>query len=299
MIYTVTFNPALDYVVRLPAFESGAVNRTESEDIQLGGKGINVSCVLGQLGFKSVALGFVAGFTGEAVEAGLARRGVSADFIRLPEGLTRINVKIKASVETEINGRGPAIPAGALEELFRKLERLAAGDVLVLAGSIPASLPSDIYQRILARLAPKGVLCAVDATGELLVKVLPYRPFLIKPNNHELGEIFGRTLSTDEEIVECARLLQQKGARNVLVSMAGDGALLLDEGGNVHRLEAFKGKVKNSVGAGDSMVAGFVAGWLEKGDYAWALRLGSACGSATAFSDTLATRTEIESLLQR
>lgn len=299
MIYTVTFNPALDYVVRLPAFEPGAVNRTESEDIQLGGKGINVSCVLGQLGFKSVALGFVAGFTGEAVEAGLARRGVNADFIRLPEGLTRINVKIKASVETEINGQGPAIPAGALEELFRKLERLAAGDVLVLAGSIPASLPSDIYQRILARLAPKGVLCAVDATGELLVKVLPYKPFLIKPNNHELGEIFGRTLSTDEEIVECARLLQQKGARNVLVSMAGDGALLLDEGGNVHRLEAFKGKVKNSVGAGDSMVAGFVAGWLEKGDYAWALRLGSACGSSTAFSDTLATRTEIESLLNR
>lgn len=299
MIYTVTFNPALDYVVRLPAFEPGAVNRTESEDIQLGGKGINVSCVLGQLGVQSVALGFVAGFTGEAVEAGLARRGVNADFIRLPEGLTRINVKIKASVETEINGQGPAIPAEALEELFQKLDRLAAGDVLVLAGSIPASLPSDIYQRILERLAPKGVLCAVDATGELLVKVLPYKPFLIKPNNHELGEIFGRTLSTDEEIVECARLLQQKGARNVLVSMAGDGALLLDEGGNVHRLEAFKGKVKNSVGAGDSMVAGFVAGWLEKGDYAWALRLGSACGSATAFSDTLATRTEIESLLNR
>ena len=299
MIYTVTFNPALDYVVRLPELAPGEVNRTDSEDIQLGGKGINVSCVLGQLGFESVALGFVAGFTGEAVEAGLARRGVKSDFIRLPEGLTRINVKIKAGAETEINGRGPAIPAGALEELFRKLDRLAAGDVLVLAGSIPASLPSDIYQRILERLAPKGVLCAVDATGELLVKVLPYKPFLIKPNDHELGEIFGRTLSTDEEIVECARLLQQKGARNVLVSMAGDGALLLDEGGNVHRLEAFKGKVKNSVGAGDSMVAGFIAGWLEKGDYAWALRLGSACGSATAFSDALATRAEIETLLQR
>ena len=299
MIYTVTFNPALDYVVRLPAFEPGEVNRTGSEDIQPGGKGINVSCVLGQLGVQSVALGFVAGFTGAALEEGLARRGVRTDFIRLPEGLTRINVKIKAFVETEINGRGPAIPAGALEELFRKLERLAAGDVLVLAGSIPASLPSDIYQRILARLAPKGVLCAVDATGELLVKVLPYRPFLIKPNGHELGEIFGRTLSTDGEIAECARLLQQKGARNVLVSMAGDGALLLDEGGNVHRLEAFKGKVKNSVGAGDSMVAGFVAGWLEKGDWAWALRLGSACGSATAFSDALATRAEIEALLNR
>ena len=299
MIYTVTFNPALDYVVRLPAFEPGSVNRTQSEDIQLGGKGINVSCVLGQLGFKSVALGFVAGFTGEAVEAGLARRGVKSDFIRLPEGLTRINVKIKAGAETEINGRGPAIPAEALEELFHKLDALTAGDVLVLAGSIPASLPSDVYQRILERLAPKGVLCAVDATGELLVKVLPYKPFLIKPNNHELGEIFGRALHTEAEIVECARLLQDRGARNVLVSMAGDGALLLDEEGGVHRLEAFKGKVKNSVGAGDSMVAGFLAGWLEKGDWAWALRLGSACGSATAFSDALATRAEIESLLSR
>ena len=299
MIYTVTFNPALDYVVRLSDLVPGDVNRTDSEDIQLGGKGINVSCVLGQLGFESVALGFVAGFTGEAVEAGLARRGVKSDFIRLPEGLTRINVKIKAGAETEINGRGPAISAEALEELFRKLDALAAGDVLVLAGSIPSSLPSDVYQRILEKLAPKGVLCAVDATGELLVKVLPYKPFLIKPNNHELGEIFGRTLHTDAEIVECARLLQQKGARNVLVSMAGDGALLLDETGGVHRLEAFRGKVKNSVGAGDSMVAGFVAGWLEKGDYDWALRLGSACGSATAFSDTLATRAEIDALLRR
>ncbi|WP_418718597.1 1-phosphofructokinase [Candidatus Allofournierella merdipullorum] len=299
MIYTVTFNPALDYVVRLPELAPGEVNRTDSEDIQLGGKGINVSCVLGQLGFESVALGFVAGFTGEAVEAGLARRGVKSDFIRLPEGLTRINVKIKAGAETEINGRGPAIPAAALEELFHKLDALTAGDVLVLAGSIPSSLPSDVYQRILEKLAPKGVLCAVDATGELLVKVLPYKPFLIKPNNHELGEIFGRILHTGDEIVECARLLQDKGARNVLVSMAGDGALLLDEEGGVHRLEAFKGKVKNSVGAGDSMVAGFVAGWLEKGDWAWALRLGSACGSATAFSDTLATRAEIDALLQR
>lgn len=299
MIYTVTFNPALDYVVRLSDLVPGDVNRTDSEDIQLGGKGINVSCVLGQLGFESVALGFVAGFTGDAVEKGLARRGVATDFIRLPEGLTRINVKIKASAETEINGRGPGIPAAALEELFKKLDALGAGDVLVLAGSIPVSLPSDIYQRILERLAPKGVLCAVDATGELLVKVLPYRPFLIKPNDHELGEIFGRTLSSDGEIADCARLLQEKGARNVLVSMAGDGALLLDETGGVHRLEAFKGKVKNSVGAGDSMVAGFVAGWLEKGDYDWALRLGSACGSATAFSDALATRAEIDALLHR
>ena len=243
MIYTVTFNPALDYVVRLSDLVPGDVNRTDSEDIQLGGKGINVSCVLGQLGFESVALGFVAGFTGDAVETGLARRGVTTDFIHLPGGLTRINVKIKASAETEINGRGPDIPADALRQLFKKLDALGAGDVLVLAGSIPASLPSDIYQRILEQLAPKGVLCAVDATGQLLVKVLPYRPFLVKPNNHELGEIFGRTLSTDDEIADCARLLQQKGARNVLVSMAGDGALLLDETGGVHRLEAFRGKV--------------------------------------------------------
>ena len=299
MIYTVTFNPALDYVVRLSDLVPGDVNRTDSEDIQLGGKGINVSCVLGQLGFESVALGFVAGFTGDAVETGLARRGVTTDFINLPGGLTRINVKILASAETEINGRGPDIPADALRQLFKKLDALGAGDVLVLAGSIPASLPSDIYQRILEQLAPKGVLCAVDATGQLLVKVLPYRPFLVKPNNHELGEIFGRTLSTDDEIADCARLLQQKGARNVLVSMAGDGALLLDETGGVHRLEAFRGKVKNSVGAGDSMLAGFVAGWLEKGAYDWALRLGSACGSATAFSDTLATRAEIDALLRR
>ena len=299
MIYTVTFNPALDYVVRLEALAPGGVNRTCSEDIQLGGKGINVSCVLGQLGLESVALGFVAGFTGEAVEAGLARRGVRTDFIRLPRGFTRINVKIKAGAETEINGRGPDIPPAALEQLFQKLDALGAGDALVLAGSIPASLPSDIYQRILERMAPKGVLCAVDTTGEALVKVLPYRPFLIKPNEHELGEIFGRTLHTDGEIAECARRLQQQGARNVLVSMAGRGALLLDEEGGVHRLEAFRGQVKNSVGAGDSMVAGFLAGWLEKGDWAWALRLGSACGSATAFSDALATRAEIDALLNR
>lgn len=300
MIYTVTFNPAIDYVVRLDApLEIGQVNRACGEDCVLGGKGINVSGVLAQLGCPSVALGFVAGETGAWLERGLAAQGLHTDFVHLENGMTRINVKIKAGQETELNGAGPDIPDEALHQLEEKLDGLTENDVLILAGSIPASLPQDVYERLLARLDGRGVRCVVDATRALLVNVLPYHPFLIKPNNHELGEIFGRTLSTDEEIVECARLLQQKGARNVLVSMAGDGALLLDEGGNVHRLEAFKGKVKNSVGAGDSMVAGFVAGWLEKGDYAWALRLGSACGSATAFSDTLATRTEIESLLQR
>lgn len=299
MIYTVTFNPALDYVVRMDALALGQVNRTASEDVQLGGKGINVSWVLRELGQENVALGFVAGFTGKAIEDGLAAKGVATDFIHLPAGLTRINVKLKAGEETEINGKGPDISAEALEELFRKLDALGEGDVLVLAGSIPASMPSDVYESILARLEGKKVLCAVDATRDLLVNVLKYKPFLIKPNNHELGEIFGRVLTTDEEIRECAEQLQQQGARNVLVSMAGDGAMLLDENGGCHRLAAYKGKVKNSVGAGDSMVAGFLAGYLDTGDYAYALRVGSAAGSATAFSDVLATRPEIEALLNQ
>ena len=299
MIYTVTFNPALDYVVRMDALALGQVNRTASEDVQLGGKGINVSWVLRELGHENVALGFVAGFTGKAIEDGLAAKGVATDFIHLPAGLTRINVKLKAGEETEINGKGPDISAEALEELFRKLDALGEGDVLVLAGSIPASMPSDVYESILARLEGKKVLCAVDATRDLLVNVLKYKPFLIKPNNHELGEIFGRVLTTDEEIRECAEKLQQQGARNVLVSMAGDGAMLLDENGGCHRLAAYKGKVKNSVGAGDSNLAGFLAGYLDTGDYAHALRVGSAAGSATAFSDVLATRFEIEALLNQ
>lgn len=299
MIYTVTFNPALDYVVRMDALALGQVNRTASEDVQLGGKGINVSWVLRELGQENVALGFVAGFTGKAIEDGLAAKGVATDFIHLPAGLTRINVKLKAGEETEINGKGPDISAEALEELLCKLDALGEGDVLVLAGSIPASMPSDVYESILARLEGKKVLCAVDATRDLLVNVLKYKPFLIKPNNHELGEIFGRVLTTDEEIRECAEQLQQQGARNVLVSMAGDGAMLLDENGGCHRLAAYKGKVKNSVGAGDSMVAGFLAGYLDTGDYAYALRVGSAAGSATAFSDVLATRPEIEALLNQ
>lgn len=299
MIYTVTFNPALDYVVRMDELALGQVNRTVSEDVQLGGKGINVSWVLRELGHENVALGFVAGFTGKAIEDGLAAKGVATDFIHLPAGLTRINVKLKAGEETEINGKGPDISAEALEELYHKLDALGEGDVLVLAGSIPASMPSDVYESILARLEGKKVLCAVDATRDLLVNVLKYRPFVIKPNNHELGEIFGRTLTTDEEIRECAAKLQEQGARNVLVSMAGDGAMLLDENGICHRLAAHKGKVKNSVGAGDSMVAGFLAGYLDSGDYEQALRVGSAAGSATAFSDVLATRPEIEALLNK
>ena len=297
MVYTVTFNPALDYIVRMGGFRAGETNRTESDELQWGGKGINVSTVLRNLGVDNVALGFLAGFTGQALNHGLQQAGIATDFIWLPEGLTRINVKIKAGQETEINGAGPAIPPSALDALFAKLDTLRSGDVLVLAGSIPASLPDDVYQRILARLEGRGILTVVDATRDLLCAVLPYRPFLIKPNASELGEIFGKTLTTDGEIEDCARRLQGRGARNVLVSMAGDGSLLLDETGAVHRLGVPRGKVVNSVGAGDSMVAGFLAGWLEHRDYAMAHRLGAAAGSATAFSDGLAGKEEVLALL--
>ena len=297
MVYTVTFNPALDYVVRMSDFRAGETNRTESDELQWGGKGINVSTVLRNLGVENVALGFLAGFTGQALDQGLRQTGIATDFIWLPDGLTRINVKIKAGRETEINGVGPAIPAAALDELFARLDRLQSGDVLVLAGSIPASLPDDVYQRILARLEGRDILTVVDATRDLLCAVLPYRPFLIKPNNSELGEIFGKVLTTDQEIEDCARQLQARGARNVLVSMAGAGSLLLDETGAVHRLGVPEGTVQNSVGAGDSMVAGFLAGWLEHGDYGAAHRLGAATGSATAFSDGLATKEQVMALL--
>ena len=298
MIYTVTFNPAIDYVVRLDApLEVGAVNRAQGEDCVLGGKGINVSGVLAQLGCESVALGFVAGETGAWLERGLAAQGLKTDFVYLENGMTRINVKIKAGQETELNGAGPAIPESALQQLEAQLDKLAEGDILILAGSIPASLPQSVYERLLARLQGRGVRAVVDATRDLLVNVLPYHPFLIKPNNHELGEIVGKVLTTDAEIVAAARTLQEKGARNVLVSMAGDGALLLDEQGQVHRIGCPKGKVVNSVGAGDSMVAGFVAGYLQSRSYAQALRLGTACGSATAFSLGLATKEKIDELL--
>ena len=299
MIYTVTFNPAIDYVVRLGnPLQPGAVNRAAGEDCVLGGKGINVSGVLAQLGVESVALGFIAGETGAWLERGLTAQGLHTDFIWLENGMTRINVKIKAGQETELNGAGPNIPESAMQALETKLDALQKDDVLILAGSIPACLPQSTYERLLARLQGRGVRAVVDATQDLLLKVLPYKPFLIKPNNHELSEIVGHELTTDDEIVAAAAGLQAQGARNVLVSMAGDGALLLDENGAVHRIGCPKGKVVNSVGAGDSMVAGFVAGYLRTGDYRYALRLGTACGSATAFSVGLATKAEIDRLLE-
>ena len=297
MIYTVTFNPAIDYVVHFPQLRPGEINRNESEEFQFGGKGINVSNVLRTLGFDTVALGFVAGFIGEGFEKGLRQMGLKTDLIHVKEGMTRINVKVKAAEETEINGIGPVITEADMETLYQKLDAIGPGDVLVLSGSIPKCLPGDTYERIMARLDGRGIPIAVDATKDLLVNVLKYHPFLIKPNNHELGEIFGKVLKTDEEIVDCARKLQEMGGRNILISMAGDGALLLDEKGGTHRIGCPKGKVLNSVGAGDSMVAGFLAGWLQPGDYGYALKLGTATGSATAFSLGLAEKPLIEQLL--
>lgn len=293
MIYTVTFNPALDYVVRVNHFTLGSVNRTVGENIFYGGKGINVSAVLANLGFKSTALGFVAGFTGDEIERGVKNLGFFSDFIRVKKGMSRINVKLKSDEESEINGMGPEITKEDVEELFGKLEELKEGDVLVLSGSIPSSIDSRIYERILEVLRGRGILAVVDAEKDLLLNVLKYHPFLIKPNNFELGDMFGVTLENEEQIAEYAKRLQEKGARNVLVSMAGDGALLVTETDEVHKLGVAKGTVKNSVGAGDSMVAGFLAGYLENGDYGHALKLGTAAGGATAFSDGLGTKEEI------
>lgn len=296
MVYTVTFNPAVDYIVHTKELRAGATNRSDSEEIYFGGKGINVSIVLSELGVKSKALGFVAGFTGAAIERGVSEKGIDADFVHLSEGFSRINVKIKSGEETELNGQGPKIPDEAVQQLFAKLDELQDGDTLVLAGSIPSSLPSDIYERILARLSGRKIRTVVDATKDLLVKVLKYQPFLIKPNNFELGEIFGVELHTTDEIVKYAEKLHEMGARNVLVSMAGDGAVLLDETGKTHVCGVCRGTVKNSVGAGDSMVAGFIAG-CEKAGYEYALKLGTAAGGATAFSEGLATKEKINELL--
>ena len=298
MIYTVTFNPALDYLVNVDRFTLGAVNRTVQEHIFYGGKGINVSAVLANLGYESVALGFVAGFTGEEMERGVKTLGFGSDFIHVVKGMTRINVKLKAEQETEINGIGPEITAGDVEQLFDKLDRLGQGDILILSGSIPTILSDTIYEEIMARLDGRGVRIVVDATKDLLLNVLRYHPFLIKPNNHELGEMFGVELHSDEEIVHYARILQERGAVNVLISMAGDGAILVAEDGRVLKRKPPKGTVRNSVGAGDSMVAGIVAGYLGSGDYAEALKLGTASGSASAFSDGLATKADIMNLYQ-
>ena len=297
MIYTVTFNPSLDYIIRVDHLKLGAINRVHYENVLPGGKGVNVSIVLGNLGHTSTALGFVAGFTGREIEDRMRAYGAKCDFIQVAEGMSRINVKIKSDEESEINGMGPLITEEDVDALFAKLDELKAGDYLVIAGSVPSMLPPDMYERIMERLDGRGVNIAVDAERDLLTRVLKYHPFVIKPNNHELGDIFGVTLRTREEVVPYAKRLQEQGARNVIISMAGEGAVFVSEEGEVAMSEAPKGTVVNSVGAGDSMVAGFLAGVIETGDMAQAFRMGLCTGSASAFSPDLATRPEVEALL--
>ena len=293
MIYTVTFNPSLDYIVTVEDFRLGLTNRTDSEYMLPGGKGINVSTVLKNLGIESTALGFVAGFTGKEVTRMLDEMGVHSDFITIAEGISRINLKLRSIDGTEINGIGPEIGEEKMKQLIEKLRGLKEGDVLFLAGSIPGSMPDDSYEVIMKELEGKGIRIVVDATRDLLVNVLKHHPFLIKPNNHELGEIFGVTLKTREDVIPYGKKLQEMGAQNVLISMAGEGAVLIDATGQVHMAAAPEGKLVNGVGAGDSMVAGFMTGWLERKEYTHAFRMGVAAGSASAFSENLATKEEI------
>ena len=299
MIYTVTFNPALDYVIAVDHFVPGQINRTKEETMVCGGKGINVSTLLANLGYESTALGFVASFTGEEIVRRCQKAGFHSDFIRVKEGMSRINVKMKSDEETEINGMGPRITEKNVALLFDQLDELKAGDVLVLSGSIPSSIGNGIYKEIMERLSGRGIQIVVDAEKHLLMEVLPLHPFLIKPNNHELGEMFGVVLKSDDEIVEYAKKLQVMGARNVLISMAGDGAILITETGEGHEIGVPKGTVVNSVGAGDSMVAGFTASYLKDHDYMEALKRGTATGSATAFSEGLATADKVEELYKQ
>lgn len=298
MIYTVTFNPSLDYIVRVENFRAGTINRTYYENVLPGGKGINVSIVLKNLGHDSTALGFMAGFTGREICARLEKFGVASDFIDVAEGLSRINLKMKSDEETEINGQGPNITDADIEKLYEKLDTLQAGDILIISGSVPNTLPGDMYERIMSRLEGRGIEIVVDAEKDLLVNVLKFHPFLIKPNNHELGAIYGVELKKKDEVVPYAKKLQEAGAKNVLISMAGEGAVFISEKGDVLKSEAPKGKVVNSVGAGDSMVAGFMTGYLETGDYEKAFKMGLCTGSASAFSPDLATRPEVEALLE-
>ena len=293
MVYTVTFNPALDYVMNVEKLSTDDINRTESEELYYGGKGINVSAILSRLNIPTVALGFTAGFTGKKLREMMDADGIKNDFTELNSGFTRINVKVKFGKELDINANGPEITADKIKELFLKLKKLNDGDYLVLAGSVPASLPDDLYSKILEELSGKNINIVVDTTGNQLLNVLKYKPFLIKPNHHELGEIFGQEMDTTEKITEYAKKLQDMGAVNVLVSRGGDGAVLVDGNGTVHPAAAVEGTLVNSVGCGDSMVAGFIAGYITNKSYSEALKLSVASSAATAFSKELAKADEI------
>ena len=299
MIYTVTLNPSIDYIVHMDGLTLGITNRTVSEEYYYGGKGINVSCVLAELDLDSTAIGFTAGFTGEAIEKGIKNERITTEFIRLKSGMSRINIKIKAGEETEINGQGPDISPEELEQLMQKLDDIKDGDTLVLAGSIPSTLPDDVYEKMLERIDGKAVRIVVDATKKLLLNSLKYHPFLIKPNRQELSEIFGVEVKSEEDTERYAKELQKMGARNVLISLGGEGAMLIDEYGQKHKAGVLKEKVINTVGSGDSMVAGFVAGYEKEQSYPFALKLGSVCGNATAFLPGLATKEKINELLKK
>lgn len=299
MIYTVTLNPSIDYVVRLDSLVTGITNRTTSEEYYFGGKGINVSCVLAELDLESTAFGFVAGFTGDAIEKGIRNDKIITDFIKLEKGISRINIKIKAGEETEINCQGPHIEESELERLLNKVDRIKDGDTIVIAGNVPNTMPDDVYERILERIKDKNVRIVVDATKKLLLNSLKYKPFLIKPNRQELSEIFETEISTEADIEKYAKELQKMGAQNVLISLGGDGAMLIDEFGQKHKQGVLKEKVINTVGSGDSMVAGFIAGYEKEHSYPYALKLGSACGNATAFLSGLATKEKINELLSK
>lgn len=299
MINTITLNPSLDYIIKVDDFRVNKVNRSNYEKICVGGKGINVSMVLKNLGVENTALGFASGFVGDEIIRQVNEQGVNCDFIKLKEGCSRINVKLKSKEETEINGNGPHISEDDLKSLYEKLEDLKDGDYIVLSGSIPNSVPDDIYEKIIKRLLDRKIEFVVDATKDLLLKVLKYKPFLIKPNHHELAEMFNVELKGDDDIVKYAKQLQEMGAKNVLVSMAEDGAILVSENGNFIKRSVPKGILKNSVGAGDSMVAGFLAGYLKNKDIDEAFKMGIATGSASAFSEELATKEEVYNLLKQ
>ena len=297
MIYTVTFNPAIDYIVSMVDFSFGKTNRITQEKIRPGGKGINVSTVLTNLNIENTALGFLAGFTGTEIKRLCIEAGIHCNFITLSTGTNRINIKLKDYDGTELNGAGPVIRSQELDALMEQLHKLQPGDTLILAGSIPSSLPSDIYQRIMEELHNKDVKIVVDATKELLLKCLPYGPFLIKPNKHELEEIFEVTITTKKEALHYARKLQELGAGNVCVSLSGDGAVFVSETGECFEADVPPGKLVNAVGSGDSMIAGFLAGWESSGSYKKAFYMAVAAGSASAYSEELATKEEIEKLL--
>ena len=303
MIYTITFNPALDYITQVENFKIGEINRTKTETILPGGKGLNVSIVLKNLEIENTALGFIAGFTGEELKRKLELKGVMTDFIKVKEGVTRINVKISSEnnkiEETALNGIGPKITKNDIEELFKKLDEVIIEDIVILSGSIPKNINKDIYKEICKKLSEKGITFVVDSTQELLMSILQYTPFLIKPNKEELEETLNCKISTNDEIINAAKELKKRGAQNVLVSLGKDGAILLTKDDKVLVSKAPKGKIVNTIGSGDSMVAGFLAGYCKTKDYEYALKVGVAAGSASAFSTELASKNEVELILKQ